>query len=77
MINRQARLEGSSIWNSYGNVSFFEAIKAEAIRTSKRNSICEAVWEIECRCETEPDVMDSFEVQVNLHAEILNPRKGM
>jgi hypothetical protein len=76
MFNRQARLEGAKNWNSYGSVSFFEMIKAEAIRASRRNSMCDVTWVIECRCESEPETIDTFEVQVSLHAEVLNPRKG-
>lgn len=75
-MNRQARLEGSKEWHSYGNVTFFEAIKTEAILVSRRNSLCECNWVIECRCESEPEKIDTFTVQVTLHAEILNPRKG-
>jgi hypothetical protein len=75
-MNRQARLEGSTRWTSYGSSSFFYAIKEEAIRTSKRNSLCEATWVIECRDETEPETIDTFEVQTSIHAEVLNPRKG-
>ena len=75
-MNRQARLEGSQEWRSYGNVTFFEALKSEAIRTSQRNSLCPAKWVIEVRCESEPENIDTFEVQTTIHAEILNPRKG-
>lgn len=75
-MNRQARLEGSTRWTSYGAASFFYAIKEEAILTSKRNSLCEATWVIECRDETEPEIIDTFEVQTSIHAEVLNPRKG-
>lgn len=75
-MNRQARLEGSKEWHSYGDVTFFEAIKTEAIQTSRRNSLCECNLTIECRCESEPEKIDTFTVQVTLHAEILNPRKG-
>lgn len=74
-MNRQARLEGSRDWHSYGNVTFFEAIKSEAKRVSKRNSLCEATWLIECRCESDPDRIEEYEVQVTLHAKVLNPRK--
>jgi hypothetical protein len=59
-MNRQARLEGSERWTSYGVSSFFYAIKEEAIRTSKRNSLCEATWVIECRDESEPETIDTF-----------------
>lgn len=72
-MNRQARLEGSKDWNSYGNVSFFEALKAEAIGTSERSGIC-GTWVIECRCESDPAVIATFSVQVTLHAVVLNPR---
>lgn len=75
-MNRQAKLLGAKEWHSYGNVTFFEAIKAEAKLASKRNSLCEWTWVIECRCESEPDKIDEYEVQVTLHAEVLNPRKG-
>lgn len=62
-------------WNSYGNVTFFEALKKEAIATSNRSGIFGA-WVVQCRYENEPTVIDTFSVQVTLHAEILNPRKG-
>lgn len=75
-MNRQARLRGSTRWTSYGTSSFFYAIKEEAIRASKRNSLCEATWLIEVRCETEPETIDTFHVQTSIHAEVLNPRKG-
>lgn len=75
-MNRQTRLEGSKEWHSHGNVTFFEAIKKEAKQVSRRNSLSEAKWVIECRCESEPDKIDEYEVQVTLHAEVLNPRKG-
>jgi hypothetical protein len=75
-MNRQARLEGSNQWNSYADVTFFAAIKEEAKRASRRNSLCEATWVIECRCESEPEKVETFSVQVNLHAEVLNPRQG-
>jgi hypothetical protein len=77
LMNRQARLEGSGQWADYGNVTFFEAIKTHAILTSQRNSLCQAKWVVEVRCESEPEVIDTFEVQTTIHAEILNPRKGM
>ena len=76
-MNRQARLVTTENWHSYGRVSFFEAIKAEAILLSRRNSLCDWTWLIECRCESEPDVIDKYSVQVTPHAEVLNPRKGM
>ena len=75
-MNRQARLEGTTRWTSYGTSSFFYAIKEEAIRASKRNSMCEATWVIECRCESEPETIDTFSVQTTIHAEVLNPRNG-
>jgi hypothetical protein len=75
-LNRQARLEGSKEWTDYGNVTFFEAIKTHAIMTSQRNSLCPAKWVVEVRCESEPEVIDTFEVQTSIHAEIFNPRKG-
>ena len=75
-MNRQARLAGSTRWTNYGASSFFYAIKEEAIRESKRNSFCDFTWEIESRCESEPDVIDTFMVHVTLWAEVLNPRKS-
>lgn len=75
-MNRQARLKGAKDWTSYGNVTFFEAIKAEAKRAARRNNMCEWIWVVECRCESEPDRIEEYEVQVTLHAEVLNPRKG-
>jgi hypothetical protein len=74
-MNRQARLEGAKEWNSYGKVSFFEALKAEAIATAEKSGIF-GIWIVECRCESDPAVIDTFSVQVTLHAEILNPRNG-
>jgi hypothetical protein len=75
-MNRQARLEGSKEWTDYGKVSFFVAIKTEAIKASRRNSLPESVWIIECRCESDPDVIDTFSVQTRIDAEVLNPRRG-
>jgi hypothetical protein len=76
LMNRQARLEGSKEWTDYGKVSFFVAIKTEAIKASRRNSLPECVWIIECRCESDPDVIDTFSVQTRIDAEVLNPRKS-
>ena len=73
-MNRQARLEGSKEWTDYGNSSFFQAIRNEAIRTSEKHGI--GKWVVEVRCESEPEVIDTFEVQTSIHAEIFNPRKG-
>jgi len=75
-MNRQARLAGSKEWTDYGKVSFFVAIKTEAIKASRRNSLPESVWIIECRCESDPDVIDTFSVQTRIDAEVLNPRKS-
>jgi hypothetical protein len=36
----------------------------------------ECVWIIECRCESDPDVIDTFSVQTRIDAEVLNPRKS-
>jgi hypothetical protein len=76
LMNRQARLEGSEEWMSYGRCSFFTAIKWEAIRASRKASMPEYVWVVQCRCESEPDIIDEFEVRTTLQAEVLNPRKG-
>ena len=73
VINRQARVEGAP-WESYGNVSFFEAIKRHAIAMSNRRGI--GIWVIQCRCQAEPETVDTFEVQTTIQAEVLNPRKG-
>lgn len=73
-MNRQTRLEGSTQWNSHGNCTFFQAIRNEAIRTSEKHGI--GKWIIEVRCETEPGIIDTFDVQTSIHAEVLNPRKG-
>lgn len=75
-MNRQARLEGSTRWTNYGGCIVFYAIKEEAIQTSKSNRLCEAIWVIECRDESDPEIIDTFEVQTTIHAEVLNPRKG-
>jgi hypothetical protein len=75
-MNRQARLAGSKEWTDYGKVSFFVAIKTEAIKASRRNSLPESVWIIECRCESDLDVIDTFSVQTRIDAEVLNPRKS-
>ena len=76
VINRQARLLGAHVWKSYGNCSFFTAIKWEAIQASRQSKFPEYVWVVQCRCESEPDVIDEFEVRTTLQAEVLNPRKG-
>jgi hypothetical protein len=73
-VNRQARLEGSVKWIDYGNVTFFRAIQNCAIDTSEKHGI--GIWVIECRCESEPETIDTFEVQTTIEAEVLNPRKG-
>lgn len=73
LVNRQARIEGAP-WESYGNVTFFEALKRHAIALSFCRGL--GIWVIECRCESEPETIDTFEVQTTIHAEILNPRKG-
>lgn len=72
-MNRQARIEGAP-WESYGNVSFFEAIKRHAIAMSNQRGI--GIWVIQCRCESDPINIDTFEVQTTIQAEVLNPRKG-
>jgi hypothetical protein len=73
-MNRQTRLEGSKEWNSHGNSTFFQAIRNEAIRTSEKHGV--GKWVIEVRCETEPETIDTYEVQTSIYAEVLNPRKG-
>jgi hypothetical protein len=73
-MNRQARLEGSKEWNSYGDRTFFQAIRKLAIDTSDKHGI--GTWVIECRCESDPENIETYEVQTSIHAEILNPRNG-
>ena len=72
-VNRQARIEGAP-WENYGNVTFFEALKRHAIALSERRGL--GIWVIQCRCESEPETIDTFEVQTTINAEVLNPRKG-
>lgn len=77
-IDRQCRFVfsrylGVSPWYSYGNVTFFDAIRRhcnESGLTSKGVNI------VEVRCASEPDKIDRFEVQGHMEWEILNPRLG-
>lgn len=73
-MNRQARLEGSSDWIDFGDVTFFQAIRSLAIQTSGKHGI--GLWVIECRCSSDPEKIETYEVLTTIHAEILNPRKG-
>jgi len=75
-MNRQARLEGSKEWTDYGNVTYFQAIRDCAIQASRKCGLVDVKWIVEARCMTEPESVDTFEVQTSLHAEILEPRKG-
>ena len=73
-LNRQTRLPGDPAWQSHGNIGFFAALRDRAIAESQAHGLRK--WLIETRCLSEPETIDTFEVQTTINAEILNPRKG-
>lgn len=74
IINRQTRTAGYENWIDRGDVTFFAAVRQHAIEQTKRFGKFD--WRVECRCESEPSNIDSFEVHTSIEATILNPRKG-
>jgi hypothetical protein len=73
-VVRQTRLLGSEEWQSHGDVTFFQALRDRAIAESKKHGTRK--WLIDVRCESDPETVDTFEVQTTIQAEVLNPRKG-
>jgi|694.fasta_scaffold01111_46 hypothetical protein len=78
MTNTQARLEGSDIWNDYGNVSMYSAAKQEAVKAALSwLGLPQYEWPVEVRREND-DVIPASMVRVKTFvvAEVLNPRQG-
>lgn len=81
MLNRQARLDGYDDWNSYGNVSMYEAARQEALvhsmRAAMRYGSPNYTWFVQVRCEGDPRMpVARVEVKTTLVAEVVNPRQG-
>lgn len=76
--NRQARLETVTKltpFYDYGDVSLHEAARLHAKRLAEDNMLTEAVFPIEVRCETSPEIPPAvFQVKVELVATVLDPR---
>ena len=76
--NRQARLETISKlaqFYEYGDVSLHQAARLHAKRLAEDNMFTEAVFPIEVRCETSPEIPPAvFNVKVELVATVLDPR---
>ena len=77
-LNRQARLETISKiaqFYDYGDVSLHQAARLHAKRLAEDNLFTEAVFPIEVRCETSPEIPPAvFSVKVELVATVLDPR---
>ena len=70
--NALVRLEGSSAWTDYGNVSLEEAAKLEAIQTSRNTfGLPEYEWLIEARRENDTQVL-TLKVKTSIAAEVIN-----
>ena len=89
-MNRQARvvwevprwdcpgkqIQALSEWQSYGNVTFFEAVRDLALQASDRKKSVDQV-KIEVRDEHDPSIPPAvFDVEVTREARVLNPRQG-
>ncbi len=82
-LNRQARLAQEfdthepMEWESFGDVSLFEAARGLAIRTATERNYPFYVWRIEVRCESTPEIpVETYQIMTSIVAEVLDPRKG-
>jgi len=77
-LNRQARLDSlnpNSSYFDYGDVSLHEAARLHAKKLAEDNDFTSAVFPIEVRCETSPEIPPAvFNVKVELVATVLDPR---
>lgn len=78
-LNRQARLQGSTPWYGYGDVSLLEAARRHAAKEFRYcGGSIDWTWVVEVRCETSPEIpVETYQVRTSVHAEVLDGRKGV
>lgn len=77
MANLIARASGSDHWRQYGDVSFYEAARLEAVRLSSGERGLDHQWFIEVRDQSDSTVPGCVcKVATKIVAEVLEPRQG-
>jgi hypothetical protein len=77
MADLVARLSGSETWQHYGDVSFYEAARREAIRVSSKEIGFDHTWFVEVRDRDDFRVPGCVcKVATKIVAEVLEPRQG-
>lgn len=78
MASIVARLIGSTLWTSHGDVTFYEAARREALEASRsRYGVPEYEWQVEVKDAIDDTIPAcTVRVAVKLVAEVIEPRRG-